>query len=66
MYSAWFSNFAKAIVVLHSKLPNLTSFNSIHANAYGDFVIKDDVNSYIVKHTDWSVWKLEGQKWEHE
>lgn len=60
MYSVWFDDAIKAIQVVREKFPNMTTFNSIEGNAYGDFVIKTDTSIYIVKHTDFSIWYSTG------
>lgn len=59
-YSIWFSDCVLAIEAINKRLPNMETFNSIEGNAYGDFVIKNDTDVYIVKHKDFSVWHLEG------
>ena len=41
-------------------MPRCTTVNSISGNACGDFVIKNDTDTYIIKHTDWTLWKKEG------
>lgn len=60
MYSVWFCDCTKAIEAMREKVPNMVTFCSIHGNVNGDFVIKDNTNIYIVKHKDFSVWRLEG------
>ena len=60
MYSVWFQDLEKVIWVLHNHLPQLTTFNSIKGNADGDFVIKTDTKTYIVRHCDFSIWRLDG------
>lgn len=60
MYSVWFCDLEKVLPQLKKKLPHFVTFCSIQGNANGDFVIKDDTNTYIVKHTDFSIWHLEG------
>lgn len=64
MYSVWFSDVKKAISAINAKLPDMTTFCSIEGNAYGDFVIKNSTDTYIVKHQDFSVWHLEGPWYE--
>ena len=59
MYSVWFQDLKKVIWVLNKQFPNLTTFNSIEGNADGDFVIKTNTKTYIVRHTDFSIWQLE-------
>lgn len=59
-YSVWIEDLDKAIAVFSGKMPLHTPVNSITGNAFGDFVIINDENTYIIKHTDWSLWKLEG------
>lgn len=60
MYSVWFCDLEKVLYQLKKKLPDFTTFCSIQGNANGDFVIEDDTNTYIVKHTDFSIWHFEG------
>jgi len=60
MYSVWFCDLEEVLYQLKKKLPYFVTFCSIQGNANGDFVIKDDTNTYIVKHTDFSIWHLEG------
>jgi len=60
MYSVWFCDLEKAIKALRKVQPNMDTFGSIEGNVYGDFVIKDFTTTYIVKHTDFSVWCLLG------
>lgn len=60
MYPVFFSDLEKVLCQLKKKLPNLMTFCSIQGNANGDFVIKDGTNTYIVIHTGFSVWRLEG------
>lgn len=59
MYSVWFSDLEKAIKAFHKRFPFWDTFDKIEGNAYGDFVIKSGDDTFIVKHTDFSVWKLE-------
>lgn len=63
MYSVWFCNLEKAIKALNNKLPNLQTFCSIEGNAHGDFVIKNETDTWIVSHKDFSVWHLEKGKY---
>lgn len=63
MYSVWFCDLEEVLYQLKKKLPDFTTFYSIHGNVNGDFVIKDSTDSYIVKHSDFSVWHLEGGNW---
>ena len=63
MYTVWFCDLEKAIKAFRKAYPNFETFTSIHGNAYGDFVIKYDDDLYIVKHSDFSVWHLEGAGW---
>lgn len=60
MYSVWFSDCVKAIEKIKAKLPKMETFCSIEGNAYGDFIIKDGVATYLVKHDNFSVWVLVG------
>lgn len=60
MYSVWIEDLDKAIAVFSAKMPRCTTVNSISGNACGDFVIKNDTDTYIIKHTDWTLWKKEG------
>lgn len=60
MYSVWFQDLEEVLYQLKKHLPDFTTFCEIKGNADGDFVIKDDVDTYIVKHTDFSIWKREG------
>lgn len=63
MYSVWFCDLEKAIKVFRKVCPHFETFTSIYGNAYGDFVIKYNNDSYIVKHSDFSVWRFEGGDW---
>lgn len=58
MYSVWFCDLKKVIEVMENIFPNFLTFCSIEGNCYGDFVIKTDTNTYIIKHEDYSIWKL--------
>lgn len=58
MYSVWFCDLPKVIEAINKKLPNLVTFCSIEGNAYGDFVVKNETDTWIVKHDDFSVWYL--------
>lgn len=62
MYSVWFQDLEKVIQVMKEKVPTMTTFSEIHGNAFGDFIIQDDTNTYVVKHTDFSVWHLSNWK----
>lgn len=62
MYSVWFQDLEKVIQVMKEKVPTMETFNEIRGNAFGDFIIQDDTNTYIVKHTDFSVWHLSNWK----
>lgn len=53
-----FKDLEKVIQVMKEKVPTMEVFTEIYANAFGDFVIQDDTNTYVVKHTDFSVWYL--------
>ena len=59
MYSVWLCDLEKALEVLKEKTHMLT-FCSIEGNAHGDFIIKDGYCTYLVKHTDFSIWYREG------
>lgn len=67
MYSVWFNDLEAVILKVKEKLPNMATFGEIKGNAYGDFVIKSDTDTYIVKHDDLSIWHMEGdwrsKKW---
>ena len=63
MYSVWFCDLEKAIKAFQKACPHFETFTSIHGNMYGDFVIKYNNDSFIVKHSDFSVWYLEGGDW---
>lgn len=63
MYSVWFCDLEKAIKAFRKACPHFETFTSIHGNVYGDFVIKYNNDSYIIKHSDFSVWHLEGGDW---
>ncbi len=62
MYSVWFQDLEKAIQVMKEKVPTMTTFSEIRGNGFGDFIIQDDINTYVVKHTDFSVWHLPNWK----
>lgn len=66
MYSVWFCDLPKVIEAINKKLPNLTTFCSIEGNAFGDFVIHNGTDTWIVKHDDFSVWHLERTLAEHK
>ena len=63
MYGVWFCDLQKVIAAMAEKVPTMETFTSIEGNADGDFVVR-----YIVKHTDFSVWKRTGSwregRWE--
>lgn len=65
MYSVWFCDLEKAIKALKEKVPNLSTFCSIEGNFHGDFVIKNETETWIVRHDNFSVWHLEksSHKW---
>lgn len=65
MYTVWFDDCVLAIEALKKKVPNMDTFCSIFGNAHGDFVIKDNTDTYIVKHNDFSVWHLEKGKYKY-
>ena len=45
---------------------NFAGCNWFYSNAYGDFLIKTDTATYIVRHSDFSVWRLEKDcRWGH-
>ena len=60
MYSVWFQDLEEVLYQLKKHLPDFTTVCSINGNANGDFVIRDETNVYIVKHTDFSIWHREG------
>lgn len=60
MYSVWFQDLEKVIQVMKEKIPTMTTFCSINGNACGDFVIKDETETYIVGHRNFTIWHLEG------
>ena len=68
MYSVWFIDLEEVIYQLKKKLPDFTTFCSIRGNANGDFIVESETEKYIVKHTDFSIWKQVGDwktgKWE--
>ena len=47
---------------MKEKVPTMETFSEIRGNAFGDFIIQDDTNTYVVKHTDFSVWHLSNWK----
>lgn len=59
-YNVWFADLEKAIKAMKEKMPAVCVFKSIQGNADGDFVIKTSSSTYIVRHKDFSIWKLEG------
>ncbi len=59
MYSVWFCDVPKVINAVNKKVPNLTTFCKIEGNAYGDFIVANETDTWIVKHNDFSVWHLE-------
>ena len=59
MYSVWFCDLEKAIKAINEKLPHLKLFCEIIGNANGDFVIRNETDTWIIKHTDFSVWHLD-------
>ena len=59
MYSVWFCDLKKALDALEKVCPHFKTFTVIRGNVYGDFIIEDGINTYIVKHNDFSVWYLE-------
>lgn len=65
MYSVYFQDLPLVLKALAKKLPNLTTFCSIEGNAYGDFVIKDDTNTWVVNYNDFTVWQIvkSKEKW---
>ena len=58
MYNVWFCDLKKVIAALEEKVPNMQLFGNIKGNVDGDFIIKYDTDTYLVKHTDFYVWKL--------
>lgn len=66
MYTVWFSDLNKVVQALQAKVPTCVTFCSLGGNAYGDFLIKTDTATYCVRHSDWSVWRLEKDcRWGH-
>lgn len=66
MYRVWLQDMEKAITIFRKVCPHIDMLSSINGNAFGDFVFHiDDDTTYIVKHTDWSVWKR-GSKWSED
>lgn len=59
MYNVWFSDLEKVLKVFHEKFPHIVTFSAIEGNAYGDFIIRTASNKYLVKHSDFSVWRLD-------
>lgn len=59
MYSVWFSDLEKALQVLKEKT-HMVTFCSIEGNADGDFIIKDNICTYLIKTSDFSIWYLDG------
>lgn len=58
MYRVWFQDLEKALKVFQEKVP-CDMFCSIKGNGWGDFVFCiDELDTYIVKHNDFSVWKI--------
>ncbi len=55
MYSVLFKDLEKVIQVMKEKVPTMTTFCSINGNANGDFVVRNETEVYIVKHTDFSI-----------
>ena len=68
MYGVWFCDLQKVIAAMAKKVPTMETFTSIEGNADGDFVVRNCTITYIVKHTDFSVWKRIGSwregRWE--
>lgn len=62
MYSVWFLDLPKVVKAINVKLPNLSTFCTIEGNAYGDFVVRNETDTWIVKHNDFSVWHLDRSK----
>ena len=54
---ATIQDFGKALQVIKQKMPELV-FTSIACNIYGNFVIKKNDETFIVKSEDWTVWEL--------
>ena len=63
MYSVWFCDLEKAIKAFRAACPNFETFTSIQGNANGDFVIRYNEELFVVKHSDFSVWRQENGKW---
>lgn len=68
MYGVWFCDLQKVIAAMAEKVPTMETFTSIEGNADGDFVVRNCTITYIVRHTDFSVWKRIGSwkegRWE--
>lgn len=60
MFDVWFQDLEKALWEFNLHLPQVKTFTSIEGNADGDFVIKTDTKTYIIRHTDYSIWRLDG------
>jgi len=60
MYDVNFQDLEKAIWEMNEHLPEVKTFTAIRGNADGDFVISTDTRIYIVRHTDFSIWRLDG------
>lgn len=60
MYSVWFQDLEKVIQVMKEKVPTMETFSEIRGNAYGDFVIINGEDTYIVKHQDFTILHREG------
>lgn len=57
MYRVWFEDLQKAVIIFRARTGH-DLFCSVSGNAYGDFVFKiNEDTTYIVKHTDFSVWE---------
>lgn len=62
MYSVWLNDLPNVITALHQKLPYLSTFCSIEGNANGDYVVRNETDTWIVKHKTFTVWHLDRSK----
>lgn len=59
MYNTVFlQDLEKAVKVLTEKIPNFSTFSSIMGNCEGNFVVKRNDETFIIKTKDWTVWQL--------
>jgi hypothetical protein len=54
---ATIQDFGKVLQIIKQKMPELV-FTSITCNIYGNFVIKKNDETFVVKAEDWTVWQL--------